>query len=69
MTSLNNGGIPNHGYKQWIDMFNSAKTFLSQILKAIVTAPGYSQPVKDIRLGHFSSIFGTKTVLHMEQTG
>ena len=54
MTSLNNGGIPNHGYKQWIDMFNSRqKLLLSQILKAIVTAPGYSQSAKDILVGAF----------------
>lgn len=36
MTSMNNGGIPNHGYTHWWKMFNSRQLLiLSQLFKAI----------------------------------
>ena len=39
MTSLNNGGIPNHGYTHWWKMFNERQLLvLSQLLKAITSA-------------------------------
>jgi len=45
MTSMNNGGIPNHGYTHWWTMFNSRQLLtLSQLLKKIV---GLEHPDKN----------------------
>jgi putative DNA methylase len=41
MTSLNNGGIPNHGYTHWWKMFNERQLLVqTQLLRAISTIGG-----------------------------
>ncbi len=54
MTSMNNGGIPNHGYSHWANMFSERQLLvLSLIMKAINTAYGFNQTSKDIVIGAF----------------
>jgi putative DNA methylase len=54
MTSMNNGGIPNHGYSHWATMFNERQLLvLSLIMKAIDTAYGFDQTSKNIVIGAF----------------
>jgi adenine-specific DNA methylase len=54
MTSLNNGGIPNHGYTHWSMMFNPRQLLVhAQILKAIDTIGAYSKDVREFVLGGF----------------
>jgi hypothetical protein len=41
MTSMNNGGLPNHGYTHWWKMFNPRQLLVhAQLLRAIVTVGG-----------------------------
>lgn len=48
MTSMNNGGIPNHGYTHWWKMFNARQLLIhSQILKTI------NQSQKSLALNEF----------------
>lgn len=54
MTSLNNGGLKNHGFSHWWTMFNPRQLLVhAQILKAICTLPGYSQDAREFLLGAF----------------
>ncbi|MFN4764705.1 hypothetical protein ACKGJN_16375, partial [Gillisia sp. Q332] len=54
MTSLNNGGIPNHGFTHWWTMFNSRQMLvLSQLLKAIVNCGKYDWQTREYVLGAF----------------
>ena len=54
MTSMNNGGIPNHGFTHWWTMFNPRQLLiLTQLLRAIDTAPNSSTQVKEFGLGAF----------------
>ena len=54
MTSMNNGGIPNHGFTHWWTMFNPKQLLIqSQLLRAIATASGYDWPVQEFVLGAF----------------
>jgi transcription elongation factor Elf1 len=52
MTSLNNGGIPNHGFTHWWTMFNGRQLLvLSQILKAVIHLGGYDWKTREYVLG------------------
>jgi putative DNA methylase len=54
MTSLNNGGLANHGFTHWWSMFNSRQLLVhSQILKSIINLPGFSQDAREFMLGAF----------------
>jgi len=56
MTSMNNGGIPNHGYTHWWKMFNSRQLLgHAQILRAISedNLHNHSWKVKEYVLGGF----------------
>jgi hypothetical protein len=54
MTTLNNGGLANHGFSHWSNMFDARQLLAhSQILKAICTLPGYSQEAREVLLGAF----------------
>lgn len=54
MTSLNNGGIPNHGFTHWSTMFNGRQMLvLTQLLKAIVESGSYDWKVREYVLGAF----------------
>lgn len=56
MTSMNNGGIPNHGYTHWWKMFNSRQLLtLTQLLKSIssIKNDNQSQIERDFILGAF----------------
>lgn len=54
MTSMNNGGIPNHGITHWWTMFNPRQLLVhAQILKCIVTAGDYDWPTREYVLGAF----------------
>ena len=53
MTSLQNGGIPNHGYTHWWTMFNTRQLFgLALLLRKLHNSQA-SQPTKDYVLGAF----------------
>ena len=54
MTSMNNGGIPNHGYTHWWTMFNPRQLLVhAHLLKAIVTVGEYSLDVREYVIGAF----------------
>ena len=54
MTSLNNGGLANHGFTHWWSMFNARQLLVhAQLLKAIATLPGYSPGAREVMLGAF----------------
>lgn len=56
MTSMNNGGIPNHGYTHWWTMFNAKQLLIvAQILKAIVTLGRYDASVREYVLAVFQN--------------
>jgi adenine-specific DNA methylase len=56
MTSMNNGGLPNHGYTHWWTMFNPRQLLVhTQMLRAIATVGGdrYPWEVREFVLGAF----------------
>lgn len=56
MTSMNNGGIPNHGYTHWWTMFNSRQLLVNSQLLKVITGIGrkkYSQVTFEFVLGAF----------------
>ncbi|MDH5834810.1 DUF1156 domain-containing protein [Luteimonas kalidii] len=56
MTSMNNGGIPNHGYTHWWTMFSAKQLLIvAQILKAIVTLGQYDVSVREYVLAVFQN--------------
>ena len=58
MTSLNNGGIPNHGYTHWWTMFNPRQLLVhAQLLKAIETAGNFSWDTREYVSGCISEFF------------
>jgi len=56
MTSMNNGGIPNHGYTHWWTMFNPRQLLVqTQLLRAVTTIGGdrYRWEAREYVLGAF----------------
>jgi putative DNA methylase len=54
MTSMNNGGIPNHGFTHWWTMFNARQLLVhSQILQSITLNTTASALTKEAVLGAF----------------
>ena len=54
MTSMNNGGIPNHGFTHWWTMFNPKQLLiLSQLLRSIDKSGDFDWEVREIVLGAF----------------
>jgi hypothetical protein len=54
MTSMNNGGIPNHGFTHWWTMFNPRQLLVqSQLFRSLVTAKGVDWAVQEFVLGAF----------------
>jgi putative DNA methylase len=64
MTHMLNGGIPNHGFTHWWKMFNPLQLLVhSQLLKAITTAPNFSNPAKDVVIGAFQQYLRNQCML------
>jgi putative DNA methylase len=56
MTSMNNGGIPNHGFTHWWTMFNPRQLLvLAQLLKAICELGHYKNETREYILGGFQN--------------
>lgn len=54
MTSMNNGGLANHGYTHWWKMFNARQLLgHAQLLRAIMTVGTHRDEVRDYVLGAF----------------
>jgi len=56
MTSMNNGGIPNHGFTHWWTMFNPRQLLVhTQLLRAVTTLGGdrYRWETREFILGAF----------------
>lgn len=54
MTSMNNGGIPNHGFTHWWTMFNPRQLLVHcHILRSLEGADKYGWPVQEFVLGAF----------------
>ena len=54
MTSMNNGGIPNHGFTHWWTMFNPRQLLVhTQLLKAVVESEKWSWELRESVLGAF----------------
>ena len=54
MTSLNNGGIPNHGFTHWWTMFNPRQLLIqTQLVRSLVGARKFDWLVREFVLGAF----------------
>jgi putative DNA methylase len=54
MTTLNNGGIANHGFTHWWKMFNPRQLLVhSQLLRAIATTGRHAHEAREFVLGAF----------------
>ncbi len=54
MTSMNNGGIPNHGFTHWWTMFNPKQLLiLTQLLRSINSSGSFGWEVREFALGAF----------------
>ena len=54
MTSMNNGGIPNHGFTHWWTMFNQRQLIsLTQLLRSMVNSGQFTWGVREFVLGAF----------------
>jgi hypothetical protein len=54
MTSMNNGGIPNHGFTHWWTMFNPRQLLLlTQLFRHIAESGEVAWPVREFVLGAF----------------
>jgi putative DNA methylase len=51
MTSMNNGGIPNHGFTHWWTMFNPRQLLVhTQLITAVLTVGNYSWNIREYLL-------------------
>ncbi|MCZ2340442.1 MAG: hypothetical protein LC104_01440 [Bacteroidales bacterium] len=54
MTSMNNGGIPNHGFTHWWTMFNPRQLLLlTQLLRSMTASGEFPWDVREFVLGAF----------------
>lgn len=54
MTSMNNGGIPNHGFTHWWTMFNPRQLLVhSQLLRSLCSTGTFDWEVREFVLGAF----------------
>ena len=64
MTSMNNGGIANHGFTHWWTLFNSRQLLVhAQILRAIVAANEYAWELREYVLGAFQTYLRNQSML------
>lgn len=64
MTSMNNGGIPNHGFTHWWKLFNSRQLLVhAQILRAIAGAHDFAWALREYVLGAFQTYLRNQSML------